>query len=418
MTTIELREWGRSRSLSISSDRIGEVEERLKGLARLEYDRDGVHFKALQCVGYIPIIDDLVAVVAPKIDDVDDLFYMLERSKQVEPKSRLREVTVFTETGKSDWERVPSFIVTMLLDKLRLLKRDGFYRAPIAREETRTSVRGRIDVTTTIRTCACRGRPHQVHCSYVDTTLDTAENRFIKRTLWYLRATPGLPRLTYKDIGDLWRVFSGVALDRSNRDQGTIERIVQRRQVPSSRSYYIDILSLCLLIMQNLTVIVKEGDAVRLCAFTIKMDTLFETYIRNVLTDALGSGLTVINGNKDKIKLFSDNDDPKITPDIMVRGRTNKWLLAADTKYKETSLPSAEDWYQVATYTLAMDVPVGLIICAAREPKPAKEFHTGNKSLWVYYYPLSKPKQHEQNFVNFVRQRVHDVVAMGQLATS
>jgi len=408
MTRVVLKEWELSDPLPIDKDEIPALRRRLRDLAEVVYELDGAKLKARSHVGYIPVDEDLQLIVMPKIENFEDFFYVLERAGMT-PKV-WTDYTVFADLDESERQDAPLFLVRVLLHKLRLLKRDGFYRKALPRSETRVTIKGKIELTNTVRQCLIRGKPHQVHCAYFDPTVDTVENRFIKYTLWRLIHT-GLPRDLKRELRAFWRIFASVPFDPTERYLTEIERIIRRRRLPSSRSYYIDILSLCFLIIANSTVIVKAGEDVRLSAFAIKMDDMFERYIRNILSEALHPDFSVLDGNRERRKLFADADEPSITPDIMVY-ETLKCLVVADTKYKEKDLPSANDWYQAIAYTLALDVPIGVLIFSASEPKPPQPFHIGDKTMWVYYFPLQQPKEQEAALVQFLRQRAEEASSM------
>ena len=404
MTRVVLKEWELSDPLPIAKDDIPTIRRRLKNLAEVVYDLDGVRLRAKSHVGYIPVDEDLQLVVMPKIENFEDFFYVLERAGMT-PKVWM-DYTVFAGLDESERQNAPLFLVRMLLHKLRLLKRDGFYRKALPRSEARAIVKGKIELTNTVRQCLMRGKPHQVYCAYFDPTVDTIENRFIKYTIWRLIHS-GLPKPIKRELRAFWRIFASIPFDRTERYLAEIERIIRRRRLPSSRSYYIDILSLCFLIIENSTVVVKAGEDVRLSAFAIKMDNMFERYIRNILFEALHPDFSVLDGNKERQQLFTDADKPSITPDIMICAAL-KCLVVADTKYKEKDLPSVDDWYQAISYALALDVPTGVLIYSANTSKPPQAFQIGDKTMWVYYFPLQQPKEQEAKLVQFLRQRAEE----------
>ena len=406
MTRVELKEWELSDLLPIDKDDIPALRGRLGDLAEVVYDVDGVRLKARSHVGYIPVADDLQLVVMPKIKNFDDFFYVLERAGMT-PKVWM-DYTVFAELDESERQDAPLFLVRVLLRKLRLLKRDGFYRKALPRSETRTTVKGKIELTNTIRQCLIRGKPHQVHCAYFDSTVDIVENRFIKYTIWRL-IHAGLPGDLKRELRAFWRIFTSIPFDPTERYLTEIERVIRRRRLPSSRSYYIDILSLCFLIIENSTVIVRAGEDVRLSAFAIKMDDMFERYIRSVLSEALHPDFSVLDGNKARRPLFTDADKPSITPDTMIYAGL-KCLVVADTKYKEKDLPSAGDWYQAISYALALDVPTGVLIYSANTSRPPQAFQIGDRTLWVYYFLLQQPKEQEAALIDFVRERANEAL--------
>jgi 5-methylcytosine-specific restriction endonuclease McrBC regulatory subunit McrC len=409
MTRVVLREWKYSAPLPIDKDDIPALRRRLQNLADIVYDLDGVKLRARSHVGFIPVDEELQLVVMPKMQNLDDFFYVLEQAGVMPEYRRWMDESVLAGLDESQRQNAPEFLIRVLLHKLRLLKRDGFYRKALPRSETRTTVKGKIELTNTVRQCLIRGKPHQIHCAYFDPTVDTVENRFIKYTVWRLIHTK-LPRDLKLELRKFWRIFASIPFNPTERYLRKVEHVIRRRRLPSSRSYYIDILSLCFLIIENSTVIIKEGEDVRLSAFAIDMDRMFEKYIRNILSETLHPGFSVLDGNRTRRKLFTDADKPSITPDIMLY-ETRKCLVVADTKYKDKDLPSADDWYQAIAYTLALDVPTGVLIFSTNEPKPPQQFHIGSKTIWVYYFLLQQPKEQEATLVQFFRQRAEEAIA-------
>lgn len=409
MTRIVLNEFKVSEPVSISKDEIPGLQARLKNLVEILYDFEGVRLKATANVGYIPVNRDIQLVVLPKVHNISDFFYILQRAG-VSPSLWLDE-GILASSDKGQHDGIPEFLIRMLLYKLRILKRDGFYRHPIERIEMRSSPKGKIDVAGTVRYAVLKGRNYETQCRYYEDSRDNLENRFIKYTLYRLLRTEGLPSTVRKELRDNWRLFGDIPLDVREWDLQSIERIIRRRLVPVIRSYYLDILSICYLIVGNSTVLLKAGDEIRLSAFAIKMDDVFEKYIRAVLVRALEPKLNVLDGNKDRRKLFCDSVKPEITPDIMIY-KGSVCVGVADTKYKDKALPSVDDWYQIISYCLALAVPNGVLIHASSEPKPPQAFHIGDKVVWVYYFCLNNPRAEEEGLVGFI-ENAASVAAAG-----
>jgi 5-methylcytosine-specific restriction enzyme subunit McrC len=406
MTRVVLKEWETSDPLPITKDKVPILRQRLGSLADVVYDLEGVKLRARSYVGYIPIDEDLQLIVLPKIENLSDFFYVLEKAG-LTPKVWM-DYPIFAEIDDSEREDAPLFLVKVLLRRLRLLKRDGFYRKSIRRSETRSAVKGKIEITHTVRRCLMRGKSHNIHCSYFDPTVDTIENRFIKYTLWRLIKS-GLPRDVKRELRKFWRIFIEIPFQPSELYLTEIEKIIRRRRLPSSRSYYIDILSLCFLIIANSTVIVKAGDDIRLNAFAINMDRMFENYVRNALAEVLHPELIVVDGNQDRRPLFLGMDKPAITPDIIV-DIPSESLVVADVKYKEKDLPNERDWYQVIAYTLALGVPVGVLIYSSDEVKSPQMFRIGDKTLWVCYFQTHKLREEEISLGEFLQECAIEVL--------
>jgi 5-methylcytosine-specific restriction endonuclease McrBC regulatory subunit McrC len=376
---------------------------------------EGVKIKARSHIGYIPVSEDLQLVVKSKIENFNDFFYILEKAGLTPDYRRWLDEGIFTEFDESRLSNPPEFLVHTLLYKLRCLKRDGFYRKPLPQSEIRTNVKGKVGLTNTFRRCVMRGKPQQVHCTYFDSTADTIENRFIKYTVWRLIKTR-LPRDYKQELRRFWHLFSRISFDPTERYFSEIERTIRKRRLPKSRSYYIDILSLCFLIVRNSTVVVKEGEDIRLSAFTINMDNMFEQYIRNILVEALSDDFKVLDGKKNRQKLFTDSEKPLITPDMMIY-KDLECLVVADTKYKDKALPNADDWYQIISYTLALDVSIGVLVFSTDEPRSPRAFQIGNKTIWVYYFALQKLKAQEASLIGFFRERISEYTRIIQSET-
>lgn len=404
MIKVVLQEHDTSETLPINKSDIPIIKERLGNLADVIFDIDGIKIKARSYVGFIPINEEIQLIVTPKIKSFDDFFYVLEKAGLTPEYRQWIDDGVFAEFDESKKENPTEFLIRLLVEKLRYIKRDGFYRKSLSKSEIRSSVKGRIDITNTLRQSVLRGKLYKVNCTYFDPTIDTIENRFIKYAIWWLIHT-NLPRDIKRQLREYWRIFSSIPFVISEQYLSEINLIISRRQVPGSRSYYLEILSLCYLIINNSTVVIKEGERLRLSAFTIDMNLMFEKYVRNVLVESLESEFSVIDGEQEDKKLFYNSDRPRITPDILIN-HSDACILVADAKYKEKSQPNIEDWYQVISYALALDIPIGILIYGSERRRNPKEFKLADKSMWVYYYSLKDPADQEENYVNFFRERI------------
>jgi len=132
------------------------------------------------------------------------------------------------------------------------------------------------------------------------------------------------------------------------------------------------------------------------------MEDCFEKYVRNVLTDALSPGVSVIDGNKQSRSLFVNSTTPQITPDIMIcQGK--QCVVVADVKYKDKPDASVDDWYQIISYTMALKVDSGVLIYSSETPRPPRKLQIGTKAVWIYYYTLSRQKTQEAALIDFMR---------------
>src|SRR5207249_4510573 len=127
-----------------------------------------------------------------------DFFYLLERAG-ASPKVFSDARTKMTrERGMA--ERPAEFIVREFLRQLAVLRRDGVYRKSVERIEPRAAVKGKINLTDTIRLFHSRSLPHRLRCSFFDATADIPENRAIKLAVERILDTPGIPRDARREL--------------------------------------------------------------------------------------------------------------------------------------------------------------------------------------------------------------------------
>jgi 5-methylcytosine-specific restriction endonuclease McrBC regulatory subunit McrC len=399
---VQLKEFELSDPLPIEPARVPILQRRLGSTATLEYGLDGIRVRAGSFIGYIPIDDGVDLLVTPKVKSFSDLFYVLEKALLI-PKQWINDSALSRVEG-SERDTFPEFLLRLLLRKIRLIHRNGFLKRSLAKNEFRNSVKGKVAVTASVRG-HLRGRAHLLSCTFFDPVVDNVENRFIKQTLQRLSKTPGLPKDIGRETRQLWRAFNQIPLGEPAADMNEIRQIIKRRRIPTNRSYYIDILSLCYLLAENSTVVVKEGDDVRICSFAIKMEDAFERYIRNVVVDELGPLLTAVDGKKSSYPLFSNSALPQITPDILVFDGL-KCVWVADTKYKNKAEPNVEDWYQIISYAMAFGLRRGVLIYSTEQPKPPRKVEIDGKSMWVYFFALTNLINEEDRLLTFIRDQL------------
>jgi 5-methylcytosine-specific restriction enzyme subunit McrC len=135
--------------------------------------------------------------------------------------------------------------------------------------------------------------------------------------------------------------------------------------------HYEPAVRLAQLILRSTSFEVRRGD-VKASAFLVDMNRVFEDFVVSALRDALGLGpKTFPQGGVGRgLRLDRARRIP-LKPDI------SWWegahcLFVGDVKYKRTvseRVPNA-DLYQLLAYTVATDLPGGLLIYAAGEDEP------------------------------------------------
>jgi hypothetical protein len=92
--------------------------------------------------------------------------------------------------------------------------------------------------------------------------------------------------------------------------------------------------------------------------------------------------------------------------------RGSRCLIVCDTKYKDKSVPSVDDWYQITAYTLALRAPIGILLYSSSEPRQPECFRIAGRPLWVFYCVLDDPRRHEPELVAFLEERLVEAAQM------
>lgn len=406
MNVLSLREFERLMLPGADPSLFEHARTRLAELAHVSYQMDGVEVGAKHHVGYIPIHAGLMLQVVPKFVGCEwDFFYLLERAG-ASPKVFADARTKMTrERGLAD--RTAEFVIRELLRLLEALRREGLYRRATERIESRLGVKGKILLTDSIRLFYSRSQPYRLKCAYFDVTADNPENHAIRLVIERLIETPGLPRDIRRQLREYRRMFQAINPRPREDVCALVRKTLQRGHIPDSRDYYRSLLSLCLFILERSTVVFREGEEVTLCAFAMNMEDVFEKFVLACFRNSLaGCDVQVFKADKsvNKKALFSNTDEPLITPDIVIRrGSTTRFVI--DAKYVNR-LPNVEEFYQILAYTVSYGCSLGALVLPSIGPRAPIEYRTAGQCVFVYFLDLNDPVQGEIDIGAWIRPHV------------
>ena len=277
-------------------------------------------------VGYIPLNDDLVVYVRPRVP-VSNLARLVTLSG--EPPTALTSLRSYAPA--EEWSDSLLDIYTgTLIGHVETIFSSGLMREYTRREEVSSFPRGRILLQPTIQRQYPRGIHHAAHVAWFERDADIAVNRCLKYAIWMLaRRYMQLPdktreqRTLHRGLNGLFPAFGGVELDHSR--QFMEDPMVQgRRKLPTLRAYYRDALSVAAAIIEQRSVLIDSpGGSVRLPSIVINMNYVFEAYVRNVLhihAETNDWPVEVLNGNEEGRKdLFNRKPSEAATPDIVLK---------------------------------------------------------------------------------------------------
>ncbi len=364
----------------------------------------GIRFKAKNFVGFIPLDENYLLIVNPKVT-VEDFLYILFRAqgKKVKPKDFERVVSTGREKGL-EYPNIFHFLLYVLLQELEKVKTAGFLKRSIPKIENRRSIKGKILVKETLLKNYALGKRNEIWSSYYDISKKIPENIAIKFTLWLLLNMSDMPHSVVTEFFERYRYFSEIALPSTIDFLEEIEDIIEKNRIPTSRQYYMDILNLFVFFITHSKLEYQSGKNIKLRAFVIDMNATFEEYIRCVLKDGLSKEIMI---KKESKYLFDDklNEFP-IDPDYPILVNKN-YVCIADAKYKQK--PPKDDFYQILAYLDVFGLKKGILIYPQFEIENETEIRIrGEKRIWIYRMNLKNLKDSEKRLLDFIERTVHE----------
>jgi 5-methylcytosine-specific restriction enzyme subunit McrC len=316
----------------------------------------GSHVGAIQ-------LDSLSIIVEPKLP-IDRLLFLISytlggaefhaRDFGFDPETVLLEAII------------PGFAA-----QIRRAFRQGVLQGYRVTEEALPTVRGRLRFDDQLRNRFGIAPPAEVR--FDDFTEDIELNRTIKAALNRLGRLRLRSELARRQLHAFDQILSRVArvdYPRGQVPQPSFDRL---------NEHYAPAIRLARLVLQATSFEVRHGD-VRAAAFLIDMNRVFEDFVIAALRDVLGLGeRTFPQGAVGRRLRLDESDRVKLKPDISWWDG-QRCTFVGDVKYKKTKdlrVPNA-DLYQLLAYSIATDLPGGLLIYAAGEEEPGR--HTVRNS--------------------------------------
>lgn len=251
-------------------------------------------------------------------------------------------------------------IIHVFVQQVGLAFRRGILQGYRTEEEALSTVRGRVQFTEQIRNHYGRFPPVEVQ--YDDFTEDIVENRLIKAAINRLRRlrtrSPRSQQLLQRLNATLERVQS-VEFDPHALPEIHYTRL---------NEHYRPAVELARLVLRSTSFEVTHGD-VRASAFLIDMNRVFEDFVAIALREALHlTPRTFPQGAKHRHLWLDRTRRISLQPDISW-WQDGHCVFAGDVKYKRLT-PAGHhnaDIYQLLAYTIASDLPGGLLIYAKGE---------------------------------------------------
>ncbi len=264
-------------------------------------------------------------------------------------------------------------VVPGFMRQIRRAFRRGVLQGYRVEEDALATVRGRIRFDDQIRHRFGIAPPIEVR--YDEFTEDIDPNRLIKAAIRRLRRM----RHRLPSTRNLLREFDG-ALASVSAVEFHRARLPDITWTPLN-SHYRPAVELAKLILQSCSFELRHGQ-VRSTSFLVDMNGVFEDFVVTALREKLG--LTMHTLRQGESLGLDEAGKIKVQPDLSWWD-LSQCLFVGDVKYKRLEARGIKhpDLYQLLSYTIAADLPQGLLIYAAGEgERGAHEIvHVGKRLL-------------------------------------
>lgn len=275
-------------------------------------------------------------------------------------------------------------LAIMLARWVQHATRQGLLNGYRLEEEALRGPRGRILFDQQLRRWFGRTPPIEVRHDLF--TSDILENRMLLAALLAMRRFQSRQKSIKHEISRAQRLFGGVTA--KYYAPNAVPTVIFTRL----NRHYQSALSLATILLQSASLELGAGGA-QGSSFLVDMNVVFERFVRTALRKSLNLDPVRFPDKLSGIYL-DENSVVHLRPDLCIveRGRI---IWVGDAKYK--FLPIAAnlnaDLYQLLAYTVALDLPNGLLIYASNKGTSEAEHAVvnGGQRLRVVALDLSMP---------------------------
>lgn len=251
-------------------------------------------------------------------------------------------------------------MAALFAHELRRALRRGVLQGYRATEDALTTVRGRVRFDEQLRRRFGAMLPVEVR--FDEYTEDTDLNRVLRAALWRLGRFPIRSSQVRSSLAFCSSVLADnvTLVDFPPGDLPTLQwsRLKQHYRVAGD---------LALLVLKAASVEIAPG-ASRGAGFVVDMNVVFEEFVRTALREELGLAASQFPPG-DRVRVRLDEDERvRLEPDLSWWSG-DSCLFVGDAKYKRISVKGINhpDLYQLLAYTVALNLPAGLLVYAVGE---------------------------------------------------
>ncbi len=407
-----------------------------KDLFQLDLTAEAARIQARGYVGLIPVNESITLEVTPRVP-IGNLSRLLELSG--EQPQHLIGVLRGYETAGTMYPSLVALYAEALLLAVSEIVGHGFLKEYQRREAVSSMPHGRILVGGSLQQAAA-GRSHKVAISWHQRSIDNPANQCLLYATHSLAAYAAaqakvlgvaVANQVARQLNQCSQLLQGVSLDHQRRFLD--DPLVQgRRALPTLRGQYRSALDLALAIVHGRAITIEDaGEALRLPSLLLNMSTVFESYLRAVLTRISEQEewpVKVLDGNvKPGAKgLLDTGQSIEANPDIVTmagQGQHISCPVIVEVKYKPAKKrPKRADLEQSVMYGLSYR-SAHLVVAQPHDPTgyPPGLHEIGSlrgTRIWMYVFDLSAADlgDAERSFTAGVLSLVEDALVAGPVA--
>ena len=306
---------------------------------RLKFLGIDSNFKASYYIGCAWLIppseneDGIPIQVKPKIENVDFVQMFMtalevRSSEEAEYFSDYYHIDFDSPTIQIESEQnlITPLLLLHYVTLLEQLSRNGLRKNYVRREENlQSKIRGKILFSQHLKKNVFNKREDRIFCGYQEYTVDTPENRLLKKALVYaknnLKSIPSLKKETldkiYSKLAPVECAFEGVSVEVSLAQVGFVK---------SSKLYrhYDEAIKVAKMILRGVDYEILEDKKERdykVHPFYIDMPRLYEMYVLSLLRKAYGDQIQFQVRGRHKTMVDFIKNDEKIIMDTKYKPR-------------------------------------------------------------------------------------------------
>jgi len=338
-------------------------------------------------------LGELSIVIRPKLP-IDRLLFLL--SYALDPLS--------WSPLPFDFQEEPSLVEAVIPGFLAQVRRTfvrGVLQGYRTNEEALTNLRGRVRIDEQVRRHF--GQLPPIEVSYDDFTEDIEENRLLKTAIHHLGKLPSRSKRAHSTLRAFDTALSKVSLVPF--DIRRLPEIIYTRL----NAHYRPAVEFAKLILRSTSFEVRHG-IVQASAFLVDMNLVFENFLYVALREALCLSPSVFpQGMRGRQPLYLDEAGAILLQPDLSWWEGSICTFVGDVKYKKMSAAGIihPDLYQLLAYTIAADLPDGLLIYASGQEEPTQHrvMYAG-KHIHVITIDLSGTTEDILGQVKGIAQRI------------